>query len=135
MTDYTEMGIAPEIKKFTTYITAIVVAAGSFLFHARFPGAHLLGMWLALGAAAAVGWLIGRVISHRVDGDGRGALIAAWMLTVAWLIPVVGIMLASIVTELADVARRRRYLLFGLSWLCLIASCINGAAGVAIRLQ
>jgi hypothetical protein len=73
------MGVDPEIEKFLNYFMAITVAAGSFVFHAVFRGISLLGMWLVLGLSALIGWLIGRVLSHHIDGDGRFAL--AWART------------------------------------------------------
>ncbi|HET6942164.1 MAG TPA: hypothetical protein VFH89_08385 [Sphingomicrobium sp.] len=128
MSDFVETGVDPEIKKFLNYLMAIIVAAGSFVFHAVFPGISLLGMWLVLGLSALIGWLVGRVLSHHVDGDGTFALSCACALGVAWVIPFLGILLSSLVSELAEITTRRRNLFLCMSVLCGIASVVNAGA-------
>ena len=131
MSDYASTGIDPDVKKFLKFIGFIISAATYWTLRAiGVPPFSLLILFLSLAAFGFVGWISGRVLSHYVDGDGRGPQIAAWSLLIAWLIPPVGIALSAAVGQLAEASSTRKYLLKGLSSLGVYASIVNGALGV-----
>jgi len=131
MSDFASTGVDPDIKKFLKFMGFIVSAATYWTLRAMgVPPLALLLLFLSLAAFGLVGWVIGRVLSHYVDGDGRGSQIAAWSILVVWFIPPLGVALAAAVGQLAEVASRRKYLLKGLSSIGVYASMVNAALGV-----
>src|SRR5215213_10240092 len=112
MSGYAQRGFDPEVKKFLNFIGVIVGFAGYSVLRALgVPMPVLLIVFVIAGIAGGIGWVIGRVLSRFVDGDGAFALCLACSLLVAWFVPPVGIALSIVVCELASTASNRRMFL------------------------
>ena len=126
MSNYADTGWDPDTKKFLNFIGLILGFAGYWVLRAiGIPMPVLLILFLIWTVSWAIGWVAGRVLLNFVDGDGPVALILAWSLMAAWLVPALGLVLATTVGQLSKAAYSRRKLLLCLSALGIVASLVN----------
>ena len=114
-----------------SFFSIIVGFAGYWLLRAAGINIFaIMGFLAVLGVSAALGWLGGRLLSHRLDGDGAASQYIAWAQLIAWFLPPAGMFLSSLVWELSRAAYSRKALLMVLSTIGGLASIANAVAGL-----
>ena len=120
-------GVSP-----VSVLAALFAGFGGYwlLRYSGVPMGAIIGVLIVAIVAAAFGWVVGRVLSHRIDGDGTFAQFVGWSSLVGWLLPPLGLFLSFMAWELSNAASNRRWLLMSLSTLGGLASLCNAGVGL-----
>jgi hypothetical protein len=88
-----------------------------------------LALLLALAIVGALGVLVVKYLSRDSDVDGGVFQAIAWAGLVAWLVPMLGIMIATMASVFAERADRHRRLYSWMSYVGGVLALANAAAG------
>jgi hypothetical protein len=119
------------LTSFLTWLGAIVGGLTFFtLYVADVPKPTLYIATAVLAVVTAVGWVAGRLLSKRLDSDGKFAQILCYSQLVTWLFPALGCCLAMVTWELAEGSASHALRMRVLSMVGSIASVTYGAVGI-----
>jgi len=134
MSEYTRDELSSELTKFVGFVVMLILAAGSLLLlNQGIPATLIVVVLGVLAGAAVAGFIFGRVLSLIIDGDSNLALVLAWTLFFAWMIPAVGVAVAAALSQIARSASNRRLLLQCFVMLGFIASLIGATVSGLTR--
>jgi hypothetical protein len=133
MQSYEQAEFHRAVSSMLTFFGMILGMGGYWILRAA--GIHMfaiMGLLAVLGVSVGLGWLGGRILSHRLDGDGPAAQVIAWAQLVTWLLPPAGMFLSALSWELSRAAYNRRALLMVLSTVGGLGSLANAVTGLVL---